>query len=490
MTTSFLTEIIENPNFFKKFPTLRKYINKTELNNILANISTEYLYPSKFHGLYHSEKVAFFAYIIAKYYNLPPELQEIVLDAALYHDIGRTSDYEETTHGLVSARRMDFLKTKPIYSNNPLNLELVKTLADAHSLDDSLKQVIFDNHNLPEEKRAVFNTLYNILKDADALDRLRFDKTMKSILNEKFLRLPVSKKLINLSSYINKEYRRLIDFHNYTKIKDSLSGQEPRSFYHGIGFNIFAIPSILTNGLTSFYYDKDNKNHIHNYAGYNNNMWLSAVTTNEHAEGYQQFISNGIYFEFTSSDYNDGLSNKYIALDTGMPYRSNNYHDEVFIFEKVLPEQITNLALKEELFNTSFQEINLIKGNIAYEKVVERVKYYCEFLTSKKKTKYFTLFEPYLKSLFENTKNYESLNFYTQEATYKEFLNSQEALVSSINNLLVLLFLKEFQSIFHKKTITVGDVLIYVLNKSGINYTLNNEEGEIKIIFSNLKQSR
>lgn len=489
MHTSFLTEIISNEQFLKKFPNLKKLMNVEFITELMQNIKSEYLYKSKFHGLYHSEKVAFFAYLIGRYYNLDTEDMQIILDAALYHDIGRTSDFEDTTHGLTSTFKMDFLKTNPLY-NNPVNLELVKAITDGHSLDDKLKQVVFDNHELPEREYERFNILYNILKDADALDRMRFDKTMKSTLNERFLRLPISKKLSSLAEYVNKEYRRLIDITNYDFIKSQLINQEPQTFYHGIGFNFFAIPSILEKGITSVRYDENNPKHIRNFAGYNNNMWISAVDASNPKEGYEQFIAHGIYFEFTSSDYHRGLENKIEALDTGMPYRSNLYQDETFIFERIAPEQIISLSLQEEVYNCPLQKISLIKGNISYERILERINYYCQFLNPKKIKQYQQFFEPYLKDLKENTLQFEMLNNFEQQQNYKEFLASQDAIVSSINNLLVLLYLNYYKEILHKKDITVKDLLIYILNKSHINYELNNIEGQIKITFPNLQLTR
>ena len=45
--------------------------------------------------------------------------------------------------------------------------------------------------------------LYKILKDADALDRARFPKMVDASLKEEFLRLDVSKELVEFAFYIN-----------------------------------------------------------------------------------------------------------------------------------------------------------------------------------------------------------------------------------------------------------------------------------------------
>ncbi len=489
MRPSFLTEIINNSDILSRYPNLKKYLDKEKINELVQNIQTQYLYPSKFHGLYHSEKVAFFSFIIGKYYNLDPEDMEIILDAAVYHDIGRTSDFEDTTHGLTSSLKIGFLKDKQIYTNE-INFKLLKAIIDGHCLDDKSKKIIFENYDLPQTEYERFNLLYSILKDADALDRLRFDKTMKAILNDCYLRLPISKRLIPVADYLNKEYRHLIDMKNYDNIQNLLINQEPHLFYHGIGFNFFAIPSILKNGITSLYSDKSNPKHIRNFAGHNNNMWISAIDAENLKEGYQEFIKDGLYFEFTSSLYHHGLENKITSLDSGMPYRSNLYQDEVFIFESIAPEEIISLSLSKEMFDKPFRTINLIKGTNSYEKVKERVNYYCQFLNPKKVKKYQQLFEAYFQKLCENTVHFEHLNNYEQQQSYQEFLSSQDDLVMTINNLLVLLYINDFKDVSPKKDLTVGDFLLYILNSHQISYTINDENHQVKITFPTIQLKR
>ena len=69
--------------------------NKIELLKILKNIKINKLYHSQIHGLFHSEKVTLFAFLIAKHLNLNPVDFQIIMDAAMYHDIKRQNDLED-----------------------------------------------------------------------------------------------------------------------------------------------------------------------------------------------------------------------------------------------------------------------------------------------------------------------------------------------------------------------------------------------------------
>ena len=69
-----------------------------EYKEILSNLKVEKLYHSKIHGEYHSEKVSLFAFILANEYHLDEVDKQIIMDAALYHDIGRMNDLNESFH--------------------------------------------------------------------------------------------------------------------------------------------------------------------------------------------------------------------------------------------------------------------------------------------------------------------------------------------------------------------------------------------------------
>ena len=139
-----------------------------------------FLSPFGDHGVGHTKRVLYLASEIAKSYALDESEEKILALACCYHDIGRTHDWTDDGHGKDSANKMVRLKLDKLHSLSQSELDSVLNLIVMHSLDDELF--------VGTERELL---LYKILKDADALDRLRFDD-----LNEKYLRLPESKRMI------------------------------------------------------------------------------------------------------------------------------------------------------------------------------------------------------------------------------------------------------------------------------------------------------
>ena len=109
-----------------------------EIIYYLDDIKAEQLYKSDFHGLYHSQKVCFFAYLIGKHENLSETEMKILLDAAIYHDMGRENDNEDNLHGSASARLID----QVVKYDNPTDMYYLKAIVDAHSKPDKFKYCI------------------------------------------------------------------------------------------------------------------------------------------------------------------------------------------------------------------------------------------------------------------------------------------------------------------------------------------------------------
>ena len=157
------------------------YLDEKQKNffrEIVKNINKGKLYNSMFHGLHHSQKVLLFAYLIGLQENLDEVDMQIIVDAAVYHDIGRTDDSNDSFHGLYGANKIDKVVTRDIYKEQE-NLNILKGIIDAHSQDNKL-EIIAINHDVENIER--FMKLATILKDADALDRTRFMKTSKATL--------------------------------------------------------------------------------------------------------------------------------------------------------------------------------------------------------------------------------------------------------------------------------------------------------------------
>lgn len=194
-----MLEIITDNNLIEKNINLTSK-DKMVIKRILKTIKKGVLYNSKLHGYYHSKRVLFFSYIIAKHEKLDKKDFQIIIDAALYHDIGRVNDKEDSLHGLRGALEIEKVVDHPLYKDKE-NLNLLKAIIEGHSVDDKKKNSFIKKYNLTQINR--YYKLYNILKDADALDRKRlFDD-----LDEDFLRLNISRTLIKLAGKVNNIYK-------------------------------------------------------------------------------------------------------------------------------------------------------------------------------------------------------------------------------------------------------------------------------------------
>lgn len=154
------------------------------------------------HGKAHSDRVGVYAYLLGKLRGLSDEEIEILLIAAKLHDIGRVHDDEDAIHGL----RSSLIAKKLGLLGKSANRRYIYFLMEAHSLPDEEKDACMKRHNLSSYKATL---LYDIFKDADALDRVRFDKKSrpKSALDLRFLRTGEARCLVKFAYLLNAAYR-------------------------------------------------------------------------------------------------------------------------------------------------------------------------------------------------------------------------------------------------------------------------------------------
>ena len=172
-------------------------ISVTRISGLLIekvnSINIDKLYDSKIHGVNHAIRVAILVNYIAKSYGIDDEQLELLIDCAIYHDMGRICDIEDKDHGY----RSSILIGKIIKNKDLEYMNSLKAIITAHAYDDSYDEFILSYYdNLFDN----INFLLAIFKDADALDRVRTDD-----LDSSYLRCDISKRLIKASSslYIN-----------------------------------------------------------------------------------------------------------------------------------------------------------------------------------------------------------------------------------------------------------------------------------------------
>lgn len=148
-------------------------------------------YGEGIHGRRHIYRVLLNALILSHLYNLSEKDTNIIATACAWHDSARTHDGEDDFHGFYGAEKYKKKATK----FNPDVYFLIKN----HSIDDeeALKE-LNEFYKKPKEKERM-QLLFNIIKDADGLDRVRLGRHEFDI---KYLRLEHSKKMTLLARLI------------------------------------------------------------------------------------------------------------------------------------------------------------------------------------------------------------------------------------------------------------------------------------------------
>ncbi len=172
-------------------------------NELLSKYFTGEILDKDKHGQIHSERVGIFSYLIGKLKGLCDEDIEILLLASKYHDIGRKVIDDDKTHSIESLKLM---RKDNILTNSSIR-DYVYYLVLAHGFRDSEDLNIIKEFNILEDRAL---NLLSIFKDADALDRVRYDteKNHSSVLNVKYLRNDESRKLVKFSYMLNAQYKQ------------------------------------------------------------------------------------------------------------------------------------------------------------------------------------------------------------------------------------------------------------------------------------------
>lgn len=148
-------EELIGPGSFSQIQYLKEYHTGREMINALYSTCRN---ENSEHDKLHSARVLFLAYMIVQAGKIELNQRELnqLRMAIVYHDIGRTNDAEDEGHGAASRR---------IYERN-FSDSTVGFLIQYHCLDDKEAAIHLTNGRK--------QLLYQTMKDADALDRVRF----------------------------------------------------------------------------------------------------------------------------------------------------------------------------------------------------------------------------------------------------------------------------------------------------------------------------
>lgn len=142
------------------------------------------LFHSGDHDVRHTRRVLYLAGCIAEAYELSSSDLFVLGMSCVFHDIGREDDKTDTEHGEKSVQMIKEQKLFSDYHMSEQERDCIYRLIIFHCRNDE--------EFIPKNKKEWL--LYCILKDADALDRVRFLG-----LKPRYLRLPESKKKILLA---------------------------------------------------------------------------------------------------------------------------------------------------------------------------------------------------------------------------------------------------------------------------------------------------
>ena len=122
------------------------------------------------HNLKHIEKVIAYVRMIVNKMNHPLINEEILMYAALYHDIGKTMGASNQEHGIVGAAEFKKMMQGKL---DDKSIEIISRLIYQHASESDL--INFENANYTDEEKKSIQLTSDILKDADALDRNRLN---------------------------------------------------------------------------------------------------------------------------------------------------------------------------------------------------------------------------------------------------------------------------------------------------------------------------
>lgn len=171
--------------------------------DIMEDVQEEFFVRDAIHGISHNERVALLAMLIGIQEKLSDDELKVVIKSALYHDIGRKSATGKN-HGVESARIID--ENRDVLANgfNDKELAEVEFLCSIHSNPDGEIEGLASQYGLDIN---LAKKLMNVLKDADALDRVRLPRFGK--LDADKLRLEFSKSLIGVSKDLFSTYKSI-----------------------------------------------------------------------------------------------------------------------------------------------------------------------------------------------------------------------------------------------------------------------------------------
>jgi len=103
------------------------------IKDVFSEVKEEYFVDDKIHGITHNERVAILAAYMGIKEGLSDSELKILLQAAIYHDIGRKDKPQNENHGDRSARVIEENKNNIFPHISEEEIKIIKALSICHS---------------------------------------------------------------------------------------------------------------------------------------------------------------------------------------------------------------------------------------------------------------------------------------------------------------------------------------------------------------------
>lgn len=151
--------------------------------------------PEGIHGVSHTKRVMVLALFLLEKLKIKSNNDIIiVLIAALYHDIGRVNNKTDDTHGVLSWRKLNEITNYKVGEIADEEIQYVKFIIENHCKYVDVNNII-GLYEIRDVER--MKILYNVLRDADILDRIRLGD-----IDPSYLYFDDSKKLLLVSEFL------------------------------------------------------------------------------------------------------------------------------------------------------------------------------------------------------------------------------------------------------------------------------------------------
>ena len=206
----------------------RKTILTAASSNLLEatkNLPELYQEDSKNHNMGHIERVMVLSQAIGastlktEEAAIDQEAMDMLLQCAKYHDCGRENDVADSSHGKRSAQKMEPYLEQQGYSKDQIHMMQVAVEYHEYEDDEKTFDKICKDYHIPEDQKERTQQIATCLKDADALDRVRFHNE-SATLDRSQLRTTAAQDLISTAT-------KLVDYYtNYDKTEFKKKCQE------------------------------------------------------------------------------------------------------------------------------------------------------------------------------------------------------------------------------------------------------------------------